>query len=157
MASPIIDFAIRQWALRWLVSFIEAQAQRPKTVININVLSLREDAGLVGGELGLEGVDGVEAALVTDLAVEGNFEVEAVDVLVEIEDIGLDGALAAGTDGRTDTNVAHSLELTAKGLGLNGIDTVARQKLQRLVKLDVRCRETDRAAEPVARHNYSKQ
>ena len=157
MASPIIDFVIRQRSLRWLVSLVEPQAQRPKTVININVLSLREDAGLVGGELGLEGIDGIEAALVTDLVVEGNFEVEAVDVFVEIEDIGLDGALAAGTDGRTDTNVAHSLELTAKGLGLNGIDTVARQKLQRLVKLDVRCRETDRAAEPVARHNYSKQ
>ncbi len=75
MASPIIDFAIRQWALRWLVSFIEPQAQRPKTVININVLSLREDAGLVGGELGAEGIDGIETALVTNLAVEGNFEV----------------------------------------------------------------------------------
>ena len=109
------------------------------------------------GELGAEGIDGIETALVTDLAVEGNFEVEAVDVLVEIEDIGLDGALAAGTDGRTDTNVAHSLELTAKGLGLNGIDTVARQKLQRLVKLDVRCRETDRAAEPVTRYDNTQQ
>jgi len=88
------------------VSFIEPQAQRPKTVININVLSLREDAGLVGGELGAEGIDGIETALVTNLAVEGNFEVEAVDILVENEDIGLDGALATGTDGRTDTDVA---------------------------------------------------
>ena len=143
--------------IRWLVSFIEPQAQRPKTVININVLSLREDAGLVGGELGAEGIDGIETALVTDLAVEGNFEVEAVDVLVEIEDIGLDGALAAGTDGRTDTNVAHSLELTAKGLGLNGIDTVAGKEFQRLVKLDVRRREADRAAKAIARHHNAQQ
>ena len=120
-------------------------------------MSFREDASLVGGELGAEGIDGVEAALVTDLVVEGDLEVETVDVLVEVEDVGLDGALAAGTDGRADSDVAHSLELTAKGLGLNGIDTVARQQFQGLVKLDVRRRETDRATETVARHNNSQQ
>ena len=63
-------------------------------------MSFREDASLVGGELGAEGIDGVEAALVTDLVMKGYLEVETVDVLVEVEDVGLDSALAAGTDGR---------------------------------------------------------
>ena len=63
--------------------------------------------------MGAEGVDGVETALVTDFAEEGYLEVKAVDVLVEIEDVGLDGALAAGADGGADTYVAHSVELTA--------------------------------------------
>ena len=120
-------------------------------------MSLREDAGLVGGELGAEGIDGVETALVTDFVMESHLEIETVDVLVEIEYVGLYGALATGTDGRTDTDVAHSLELAAKGLGLNGIDTVSRQQLQGLVKLDVRRWETDRATETVARHNNSQQ
>ena len=87
MASPIIDFAIRQWALRWLVSFIEPQAQRPKTVININVLSLREDAGLVGGELGAEGIDGIETALVTDFVMESHLEIETENLLSPHNDI----------------------------------------------------------------------
>ena len=47
--------------------------------------------------MGAEGIDGVEAALVTDLVMKGYLEVEAVDVLVEVEYVGLDGALAAGS------------------------------------------------------------
>ena len=35
--------------------------------------SLRQNASLVGGELGPEGIDGVETALFTDLVVEGDF------------------------------------------------------------------------------------
>ena len=120
-------------------------------------MSFREDAGLVGGELGLEGIDGIEAALVTDFVMESHLEIETVDVLVEVEYVGLDGALAAGTDGRADTYVTHSLELTAKSLGIHRIDTVAGKEFQRLVKLDVRRREADRAAKAVARHHNAQQ
>ena len=131
-----------------------------KQLLNFSIVAfvrLIKYAGLVGGELGAEGVDGVETALVTDLVVEGDLEVETVDVLVEVEDVGLNGALASGTDGRTDTDVAHPLELAAKRLGLNRIDTVARQQLQRLVELDVSRRKTYSAAKAVARHHNSQQ
>ena len=55
--SPIFGMILGQLSLRWLVSPVEPQAQRP---IGLYLKQWpTKYAGLVGGELGAEGVDGI--------------------------------------------------------------------------------------------------
>ncbi len=55
--SPIFGMILGQLSLRWLVSPVEPQAQRP-TGLYLKQWPTKY-AGLVGGELGAEGVDGI--------------------------------------------------------------------------------------------------
>ena len=54
---------------------------------------------------------------------------------------------------RPVADVAHSVELLPYRFDLHKVHSVCRHKLKRLIELHVRCRETYRAADPVASHN----
>ena len=54
---------------------------------------------------------------------------------------------------RSAANVAHSVESTPYCFDLHKVHTIARNKLQRLVELHVRCRKAYSAAKPIACHD----
>ena len=75
----------------------------------------------------------IEFHLIPYLLHKGKTDVKTIDILIEIEDISLDGQCISRAQCRTYANVAHTVPLTAKCLYLNEIDPVSRDKFQRLI------------------------
>ena len=88
----------------------------------------------------------IEFHLIPYLLHKGKTNVKAIDILIEIEDIGfrylefLFDQIAyylikciSRAQCRTHANVAHTVQLTAKCLYLNEIDPVSRNEFQRLI------------------------
>ena len=75
--------------------------------------------------------------LVAEAGDEIDAEVEAVDVVVEVENIGLYGAGVAGAYGGTGADVADAAVTLPEDLHFDGIDPVGRDYLQRFVEFHV--------------------
>ena len=81
-------------------------------------------------DLGAEGVEGREFLLGAEELAEGDFEVFAVDGFVEVEEMHLEDALAAGVfDRRADADVHDAGQRLRAAPGFDGIDAVGRKLL----------------------------
>ena len=101
--------------------------------------------GDVGADLGLEGFDGRKLLFAAQLLDEGNFEVLAVEVATEIEDVNFDEAAGDGVwEGGTEADVDDGGAL----LNAGGIDAIGRKDF--VVEIQVRGREAKGGATVVA-------
>ena len=107
----------------------------------------------VGAKLASQACQIREFHLVTYLRNEGQPYVKAVDILIEIEDIGLNGHGIAVPDCRAHTYVAHSVILPSHGLHADKVNSSGRDELERLIKLHIGRREAQCASKPVSRNH----
>jgi len=116
---------------------------------------LREDPPGLGdilGDPGFQRVQRAEFLLGAQAGAEGDFDVLAVDVLVEIEEVEFQDALAGGgANGGADAEVDDAFERAASPEGGHGVHAVGGELL--VVCAQIRGGKAEGAAELVAAHD----
>jgi hypothetical protein len=105
----------------------------------------------VGGNLGAQRLERVERPLVAEPLDEPEPDRGAVEIPVEVEDVGLDGDAPRVVHRRPEADVGHRRPHDAVDRGRRGVDTVGRQEL--VLRAQVRGRKPERPAAVIAVHD----